>query len=88
MRTYHTSISCMPPSHVHLLDEFFGLDIVHTMDTRNTVTINRSALSIFCWIPMSLPDGENTASLGKVGLLLNTTDSLLQDGGDFGGCCL
>jgi hypothetical protein len=33
----------------------------------------------------SLPDGENAASLGEGALLLDTTDSLLEDGRDLGG---
>jgi hypothetical protein len=33
----------------------------------------------------TVTDGQNTASLGKTGLLLHATDSLLQDRGDFGG---
>lgn len=32
-----------------------------------------------------LPDGKDTAGLGKARLLLNTANSLLEDGGDFGG---
>lgn len=33
----------------------------------------------------SIPDGEDTAGLGETGLLLDTTDPLLEDGGDLGG---
>jgi hypothetical protein len=33
----------------------------------------------------NLPDGKDAASLGQVGLLRDTTDSLLQDGGDLSG---
>lgn len=32
-----------------------------------------------------VPDRQNTTSLGETSLLLNTTDALLQDGGDLGG---
>lgn len=32
-----------------------------------------------------VPDGKDTSSLSKTSFLLNTTDSLLQDGGDLGG---
>ena len=32
-----------------------------------------------------IPDGEDTTSLGKTGLFLDTTDSLLEDGGDLSG---
>jgi hypothetical protein len=32
-----------------------------------------------------VPDGEDTASLSETRLLLNTTDSLLEDGRDLGG---
>lgn len=33
----------------------------------------------------NVPDGEDTAGLGEVGLLMDTTDSLLEDGRDLGG---
>jgi hypothetical protein len=32
-----------------------------------------------------VPDGEDAASLGEGALFLDTTDSLLEDGGDLGG---
>lgn len=32
-----------------------------------------------------IPDGEDTSSLSKTSLFLNTTDSLLEKGGDLGG---
>ena len=33
----------------------------------------------------NVPDGEDAAGLSEVGLLLDTTDSLLEDGRDLGG---
>jgi len=33
----------------------------------------------------SVPNGEDTAGLGETGLLLDTTDPLLEDRGDLGG---
>lgn len=33
----------------------------------------------------NVPDGKDTSSLSKTGFLLNTTDSLLEDGRDLGG---
>jgi hypothetical protein len=33
---------------------------------------------------LHIPDRKNTASLGKARLLLDTTDALLQNGGDLG----
>lgn len=38
-----------------------------------------------CDVYIDIPDGEDTASLGQVGLLRDTADSLLEDGGDLGG---
>lgn len=32
-----------------------------------------------------IPDSEDTSGLGEARLFLNTTDSLLEDGGDLGG---
>lgn len=34
---------------------------------------------------LHIPDGEDTTSLGKVGLLLDTANSLLKDGRNLGG---
>lgn len=34
----------------------------------------------------SVPDGQNTAGLGETRLLLHTSDSLLENGGNLGGC--
>lgn len=35
-----------------------------------------------CISGKNVPDGEDTTGLGEVGLLLDTTDSLLEDGRD------
>lgn len=35
-----------------------------------------------------LPDGKDTTSLGETSLLLDTTNSLLEDGGDLSGSWL
>lgn len=37
------------------------------------------------FVVINAPDGENTSSLGEAGFLLNASDSLFEDGGDFGG---
>jgi hypothetical protein len=34
---------------------------------------------------VDIPDGKDTTGLGEVGLLLDTTDSLLEDGRDLSG---
>jgi hypothetical protein len=34
---------------------------------------------------IDVPDRQNTTGLSETSLLLNTTDALLQDGGDLGG---
>lgn len=34
---------------------------------------------------IDVPDGQNTTGLGETSLLLNTTDALLQNGGNLGG---
>ena len=34
---------------------------------------------------MDVPNGQNATGLSETSLLLNTTDALLQDGGDLGG---
>lgn len=39
-------------------------------------------------IVVDVPDGENTTGLGKTGLLRNTTNALLEDGGDLSRCGL
>lgn len=81
-----------------ILDELLSLDIVHAVHTRNTVTRwplsapdafvdgRDSCRSRRCGVP----DGENTSGLGKTGLFLDTTDPLLEDGGDLGrrGLCV
>ena len=38
-----------------------------------------------CECCCSIPDGEDTAGLGEAGLLLDTANALLEDGGDLGG---
>jgi hypothetical protein len=57
-----------------VLDKLLGLDIVHAMDTGNTITIPMS-------VPISfrnalqhnlIPDGEDTASLSETCLFLDT----------------
>lgn len=35
-------------------------------------------------VGIGVPDGENTSSLSETGLLLDTADPLLEDGGDLG----
>lgn len=47
------------------------------------VSGNRIFLGSFHGI--DVPDRQNTAGLGETSLLLNTTDTLLQDGRDLGG---
>ncbi len=37
---------------------------------------------------IDVPDRQNTTGLGETSLLLNTTDTLLQDGRDLGGLSL
>lgn len=37
---------------------------------------------------MDIPDRQNTTGLSETSFLLNTTDTLLQDGGDLGGLSL
>lgn len=72
---------------MYVLDKLLGLDIVHAMDTGDTVTVSSSAISWSISLPTSLysvPDREHTASLGQAGLLSDTADSLLEDGRDFG----
>ena len=39
-------------------------------------------------VEIHIPDGKNTTSLSEVGLLLDTTNSLLEDGRDLGGSSL
>jgi hypothetical protein len=85
-----------------LLDELLGLDVAHTVDTGDTVTIELlseamfldSIVYAFVIFSMELPgifdvpDGENATSLGETGLLGNTADALLEDRGDLSGCGL
>lgn len=78
----------------YVLDELLGLDIVHTMDTGDTVTrgpqsaimflliIAKTLVTKVCW--RGIPDGEDTPGLGKTGLLLHTADPLLEDGRHLG----
>lgn len=51
-----------------------------------TVSGNRIFLTGLASI--DVPDRQNTTGLGETSLLLNTTDALLQDGGDLGGLSL
>lgn len=63
------------------------------MNTGDTVTVLR--MSVYCAFSLSLfllwtdgvsiPDGENAAGLGEVGLILDTADTGLEDGGNLGG---
>lgn len=57
------------------------------MDTGDTVTVipRQLCCSIRRLRCCGVPDGKDTSSLGKAGLLLDTADPLLQDGGDLGG---
>lgn len=41
--------------------------------------------SSFAVIVLDIPNGEDTTSLSKAGLLGNTTNALLKDGRDLGG---
>ena len=72
-----------------ILDKLLSLDIVHAVDTGDTVTaisqICRSCNSLSYLLGSLIPDGEDTASLGKASLFGDATDSLLQDGGDLSG---
>lgn len=71
-----------------VLDELLGLDIVHAVNTGNTVTVilvSPSASISICVLQSSVPDGEDTAGLSEAVLLLDATDPLLEDGGDLGG---
>lgn len=49
-----------------------GIEFFHS---RTTLVIYR----------IDVPNGQNATSLGETSLLLDTTDALLQDGGDLGG---
>lgn len=74
-----------------VLDELLSLDIAHTVDTGDTITKHPLLASIV--VPTQaqqacIPDGKNTSSLGKTGLLLYTADPLLKDGGNLGGLSL
>lgn len=75
-----------------VLDELLSLDVVHAVDTGDTVTVvSSSADCVSCnsrdgaLMRCSVPDGEDTTGLGEGVLLLDATDALLQDGGDLGG---
>lgn len=68
----------------NLLDQFLGLDIVHAMDTSNTVTV-ASAVCLFSDI--SIPNRENTTSLGETGIFLNSSNALLKDRRDLSRGC-
>jgi len=39
-------------------------------------------------IDVDIPNGKDTTGLGKTGLLRDTTNALLEDGGNLSGCCL
>lgn len=71
------------------LDELLSLDIGKTVDTGDTVTVKNecrcSESELATDREGSLPNGQNTSGLGHRGLLLNTTDALLEDRGDLGG---
>jgi hypothetical protein len=68
------------------LDKLLGLDIVHAMDTGDTVTMPSSAIAlpIIIFHCQRVPNREDTTSLGQAGLLGDTADPLLEDGRDFG----
>lgn len=59
------------------------------MDFSMILMMSAAVLEFFNWGKSDhVPDGKDTTSLGEAGLLLNTTDSLLQDGGNLGGSSL
>lgn len=86
----------------NLLDKLLSLDIAHTVNTGDTITIipvSRYPITSFLifkcmfvevietrevlldWL-MNIPDGQDTSSLSETRLLLNTSNSLLEDGGN------
>lgn len=72
------------------LDELLSLDVGHTVNTSDTITVR--CMSVFhasclmmLWAVVDIPDGKDTAGLGETRLLLDTTDSLLKDGRDLSG---
>lgn len=72
----------------YALDQLLGLDIVHAVHTRNTVTaapLARHGPWVWWCIYLRLPDRQDTARLGQTGLFLHATDPLLEDGRDLGG---
>ena len=58
------------------------------MDTGDTITVTHCQRSLYYFdsldiradAVMGIPDGKDTAGLGEVRLLLNTTDPLFEDG--------
>ena len=99
----------------NILNQLFGLDIGHTVNTGDTITIQRTRL-VHCkqlnpsaivllifdvdavghiagklnfFLKLGeggdVPDREDTTGLSDVDLLLDTTDSLLEEGRDLGG---
>jgi len=67
-----------------ILDKLLSLDIAHTVDTSNTVTIRQCQSNPHMFIVYALPDRKNATSLGKGRLFLHTTNALLENGGDLG----
>lgn len=75
-----------------VLDELLSLDVVHAVDTRNTVTRHPKSAPLIPFdgrcsgrcVRAGVPDGENTSGLGKTGLFLDSTDPLFEDGGHLG----
>lgn len=69
------------------LDELLGLDVGHTVNTGDTVTVWDVLAPPFLVtsVRFNVPDGKNTSGLGKVGLILDTADAGLEDRGDLGG---
>lgn len=71
------------------LDELLSLDVGHTVNTGDTITVEYASAPIVFFpdivIVVDVPDGEDTAGLGETGLLLDTADSLLEDGRDLSG---
>ena len=72
-----------------VLDELLSLDVAHAVNTGDTITVEYASVPVVFFpdivVVVDIPDGEDTAGLGETGLLLDTADSLLENGRDLSG---
>ena len=69
-------------SAIDVLDKFLSLDVVHAMNTRDTISVEPQLDQNLCPTKSCcrhIPDRQYTSGLGETGFLLYTSNSLLQD---------